>query len=356
MAPRGIAGVSDLADQPLPAETLQELAALAREGVLAGLLRQPPVAARRLTGHASSRRFYRLAWRDGSTAVAVVYPDGAGDGVRRYAGTAAWLRRAGVRVPRVLAVGTRALLVSDAGDRLLDAWPRAGGARRRCYRQAFAFLEAIRRHARREPLPPGPPGLDARRLRAELDYLERHAAAGEVAGRDDRSIWYARLVEAIAALPVVACHRDYHARNLLVREGRVWVVDFQDLMPGPLWYDHASLLWDNYCDVPREWQGELLAPVLAATCAHPPPRADAAVPAWPRGLSPGARQAFCLVGVQRSLKALGTFAYQVRVAGREEYRGCVARTLEHVRAAVGQLGWAGFAAALRPLEAALRAL
>ncbi len=54
----------------------------------------------------------------------------------------------------------------------------------------------------------------------------------------------------IAAEPRVVVHRDYQSRNLLVKNGRVRVIDFQDALMGARQYDLVSLLRDSYVVLP----------------------------------------------------------------------------------------------------------
>ena len=44
----------------------------------------------------------------------------------------------------------------------------------------------------------------------------------------------------------VYCHRDFHSRNLMVKENQTVLIDFQDAGSGPWYYDLASLLYDSY--------------------------------------------------------------------------------------------------------------
>lgn len=47
--------------------------------------------------------------------------------------------------------------------------------------------------------------------------------------------------------PQVSVHRDFHSRNIMVRDNRsLSVIDFQDTVTGPLTYDAVSLLKDCY--------------------------------------------------------------------------------------------------------------
>ena len=49
----------------------------------------------------------------------------------------------------------------------------------------------------------------------------------------------------MASLPRVLCHRDFHVRNIMVKNGIQYLIDFQDARWGPLVYDVASLVKDS---------------------------------------------------------------------------------------------------------------
>ena len=53
--------------------------------------------------------------------------------------------------------------------------------------------------------------------------------------------------------------RDFQSRNIMVREGDVWFIDYQGGRRGALQYDVASLLYDAIVEVPDEQREELLA-------------------------------------------------------------------------------------------------
>ncbi len=52
--------------------------------------------------------------------------------------------------------------------------------------------------------------------------------------------------------------RDFQSRNLMVRDGQVYFIDYQGGMKGALQYDVASLLWQARADLPDEWKSKLL--------------------------------------------------------------------------------------------------
>ena len=305
-----------------------------------------------LPGHASTRRYFRVLGTRRKYILAV-YPEGAHDALKRYLRASDWFAAAGVRVPRVEATNERAILLDDIGDSLLVEVP-PGPERMRLYRQAMTVLARVARHGRATEPPNADWRLDATRLRRELAFAEEHAIGTWMGGGGDRATRdraFDRLAQLVGSMPRVICHRDYHARNLMVRDERLTVIDFQDVMWGPVFYDAASLLWDNYCDLdPR-----VVAKLLSRSHADSPVRGLApvdglAIPEHPQGLPPAARQAFALVAAQRHIKALGTFGYQVTVAGNVAFARFGKRTRGHVRAALRGLGWHELEETLSPFD------
>jgi len=53
-------------------------------------------------------------------------------------------------------------------------------------------------------------------------------------------------------------HRDFQSRNIMVRQGRLWILDFQGMRYGPPAYDLASLLLDPYVSIPAGLQNRLV--------------------------------------------------------------------------------------------------
>jgi aminoglycoside/choline kinase family phosphotransferase len=53
-------------------------------------------------------------------------------------------------------------------------------------------------------------------------------------------------------------HRDFHSRNIMVTEGELALVDFQDMVNGPLLYDLMSLMKDCYYVINKDKYAELM--------------------------------------------------------------------------------------------------
>src|SRR3569623_450036 len=102
------------------------------------------------------------------------------------------------------------------------------------------------------------------------------------------------------AQPQVFVHRDYHSRNLMVRDaGNPGILDFQDAVYGPITYDLVSLLRDAYI----QWDEEMVL--------------DWAIRYWERARKAGLPvtpdvdafyRDFEIMGLQRFLFVFGIFA------------------------------------------------
>jgi aminoglycoside/choline kinase family phosphotransferase len=68
--------------------------------------------------------------------------------------------------------------------------------------------------------------------------------------------WLADRINAIQ--PVGFMHRDFQSRNIMVADGRFYIIDFQGGRLGPPHYDLASLLIDPYVDLPVALRETLL--------------------------------------------------------------------------------------------------
>jgi len=161
------------------------------------------------------------------------------------------------------------------------------------------------------------PALDMDRFRFEMDFfvenfVERHRKirADQGALRD----LLLKLAEEAARTPrSVMCHRDYHCRNIMVRPtGSLALIDLQDARWGPDTYDLVSLIFDSYADFAPAWIEPLILRYLETAGIND----DALL-----------RHRIHVVGAERMIKALGTFGYQIEVAGRARYVDAIPRTL-----------------------------
>jgi hypothetical protein len=89
------------------------------------------------------------------------------------------------------------------------------------------------------------------------------------------------------------------------RDGRLFIIDFQDARMGPDTYDLVSLLRDSYVDISEDVLEDYIAYFLAFRGGTPSPEERREF-----------RRRFDLMALQRNLKALGTFGYQTATRSR----------------------------------------
>lgn len=59
-------------------------------------------------------------------------------------------------------------------------------------------------------------------------------------------------------------HRDFQARNILLKDGKPWIIDFQGGRRGPIYYDVASFVWQARSRFPESTKKRLLEAYLKA--------------------------------------------------------------------------------------------
>jgi N-acetylmuramate 1-kinase len=283
-----------------------------------------------LTGDASDRRYYRVLVPEGPSIVLSLYSSAFSFEKLSFVNVARLLDQMPVPIPTVLghAEEIGVLALEDLGDVTLQAHLGAATAAEHAaiYRQAVALIATLqRRGADLEDSAYLPYGIafDVEKLSWELDFFINHfieAYRGIViapSALEELRQAFRDVIEELAAEPRVLCHRDYHSRNLMLHQDKLYIIDFQDARMGPDTYDLVSLLRDSYVDLPEQTVAELIAYFLAL-----------------KGLT-GAeaefRMRFDLMALQRNLKALGTFGYQTTARRNPVYIQYIPRTLRYVR-------------------------
>jgi aminoglycoside/choline kinase family phosphotransferase len=307
------------------ADARERIAAyLSRTGLAANAPRVVP-----LTGDASDRRYFRLLFPDAPSIVLALYAGPFDFATLSFANVARLLEQMPVPIPAILghADDIGILALEDLGDVTLQAHLGAATAAEHAalYRQAVALIATLQRRgeelASPEYLPYGI-AFDADKLMWEFQFFIKHfleayrGSSVTDARRDVLAAEFTAIAEELASESRVLCHRDYHSRNLMLHEGVLYLIDFQDARMGPDTYDLVSLLRDSYVDFGEQQVEELIAFFLAL-----------------RGTSDAAefRRRFDLMALQRNLKALGTFGFQTS-RGNTVYIQYIPRTLSYARA------------------------
>ena len=65
-------------------------------------------------------------------------------------------------------------------------------------------------------------------------------------------------------------YRDFQSRNVMIKDGEPWFIDFQGGRKGPVFYDVASFLWQAKANLPDSLRGELLEDYINALRKYTP--------------------------------------------------------------------------------------
>jgi aminoglycoside/choline kinase family phosphotransferase len=265
---------------------------------------------KKLRGEASTRNFFRVSFKNRSL-VAMVYPVDSTDEIDHIEHFTRLYTAHGLKVPAIEAViGKRIILQEDLGDLLVQtAFARFSREEKK------KVLERIARMVvklGRIPVEHTVAVLDTARMKWEMDFFLTHFVPGFCAPGVDTEQLRRKLHEMVERIyPIKTfAHRDFHSRNMLFFRGDVYLVDFQDSLAGPMFYDLVSFLFDAYLDL-GTLRGYFLDLLHERNIAIDETR-------------------YFLTALQRNVKALGTFGFQVTVRKNLIYKKYMARTVRHI--------------------------
>jgi N-acetylmuramate 1-kinase len=308
-----------------------------------------------LKGDASNRRYLRVGTWPQSWVVMVMpeqphkSEEAAGVAVAAelpFVDVQRYLARLGVRVPAILRYDEPAgmMVLEDLGDVTLERALKDTGAEA-LYGSAVDMLSRLRAAAEANP---DAASIAFRRAFEEDLYLwELHhfrewgleAWSGKVPTSSERAVLeeaFKSMARRLAASPRGFTHRDYQSRNLMVKDGELVVIDFQDALLGPRAYDLVALLRDSYVALDEELVEAMLRRYQEAL--------DKAT--GKKQSAQDFRAFFDLLTVQRKLKDAGRFEFIHRQKQNASFLPHIPQSLAYVRRAFERL----------PTDAAVQAL
>lgn len=243
----------------------------------------PPVTIMPLEGDGSSRQLFRLVGSGYETAIGVFGPDREEN--RAFLGYSRALRGTGLPVPEVYAANEeyRTYIEEDLGDTtLFDALSTArkheGGdfpaSMLPLYERVVAELPRFQvlggkvidyslAYPRAE--------FDRQSILWDLNYFKYHFLKlaqipfNEARLEKDFKTFTAFLTKADRRHFL---YRDFQSRNIMIREGDPWFIDYQGGRKGALQYDIASLLYDAKAALPEAVKERLLEHYLDSLSNH----------------------------------------------------------------------------------------
>ncbi len=120
-------------------------------------------------------------------------------------------------------------------------------------------------------------------------------------------------------------HRDFQSRNIMIKNGRGYFIDFQGGRQGPVQYDLASLLIDPYVDLPPALQERLL---------------DAAILCLEQWIDVDPvqfRKGYRYCSLSRNLQILGAFGFLSRVRQKTSFAQYIPAALRHLKRQLAEM-------------------
>jgi aminoglycoside/choline kinase family phosphotransferase len=288
---------------------------------------------------ASFRRYFRVDTHPTGSCIIMDAPPEKED-CHAFVKVAKLMEQAGLPAPRLLAWNQDAgfMLLSDLGSQTMmeaiapplavDAIADPSAATFDLYMQAAEALVRWQLSSKPGVLPPYDDALLSRELALFPDwYVAKYRAFALTAEQQsmlDDAFKHIKTsnLESLGGARVFV-HRDYMARNLMVADGQLGILDFQDAVYGPITYDIASLMRDAFLT----WEEDFVL--------------DITVRYWQKARKVGLPvgddfgefyRAVEWMGLQRHLKILGIFARLTLRDGKPKYLADTPRFIKYVRA------------------------
>lgn len=110
------------------------------------------------------------------------------------------------------------------------------------------------------------PAMDERAVRWDLNYFKYCFLKGtkiefsEPKLEDDFDSMVANILSPLRGEPerVFFLYRDFQSRNVMIKDGKPYFIDFQGGRKGPTQYDVASFLWQAKANIPQPLREELI--------------------------------------------------------------------------------------------------
>ncbi|MGE0764643.1 MAG: aminoglycoside phosphotransferase family protein [Bdellovibrionales bacterium] len=291
-----------------------------------------------LAGDASSRRYYRIVFADKSWVLMSWEPFPNPD-TFPFLNVLKHFQKHQVQVPEVVDFSSEhgLVLLEDLGDLTLERkfWENQNQELvLPFYRQAIDELIKIHFFATADEDPKCSAfqvAFDTKKFMWEMNYGREHvleklnALPMNTKTQESLTRIFTEICERLDREPKYLAHRDYHSRNLMMKLGKMRVIDFQDARLGPIQYDLVSLLHDSYVNLSENSQREILKYYL-----------DCAKPHLPGKFSRDHfDEIFRLQLLQRCFKACGSFASFYNLRSDRRYLKYIQPTLIKVAAMLG---------------------
>ncbi|MBO4698963.1 phosphotransferase [bacterium] len=299
-----------------------------------------------LFGDASGRSYCRIHFENMTVVmmkVANIKPGefGRGDSFTDFIAIRSFLCGIGVNVPEILAVipEQKAMLLEDLGDTTLFKLIENDCRNKFEYIKGALDLLADTQKKLYNRTKFDTPA-DKRRFTAQLFMDEfyhfyEYMIAKRVYAVPYKDLWpklerhCRKISKELCSLPNFFSHRDFQSKNIMVKDDKHYLIDFQDALGAPVVYDLVSLLRDSYVTLSKDELSSLLSYFWNTNSVMHEFFNDYTA----------FEHAFYLQTLQRKMKDAGRFVYLNQVKGKEWFVPYILPTLGYVKDALEKLGF-----------------
>lgn len=218
----------------------------------------------KLTGDASTRRYYRLFTSQGTFVVCLDNPFTESTETHPFVSVQQFLEKNKVKVPAILDhnLSRGYLLQEDLGNETLLHHLSSIGSKEEefeIYKKIVDQLLELHRIPQSAVVNPNLFKLkfDLQKYMDETRFTFKYFLNFFSKIQDENIVTelealFEPIMQRLAARKMVITHRDFHSRNIMVKDGEFTFIDFQDARWGIPQYDLVSLLEDCYYDLNEE--------------------------------------------------------------------------------------------------------
>jgi aminoglycoside/choline kinase family phosphotransferase len=233
-----------------------------------------------LAGDASNRKYYRVVHDDRSSVLMAWDPF---EDIQNYPflSVLSHFKKHNVFVPEVIGMAPPLglVLLEDLGDLTLERkfWENQNQSTSLPF-YFQAMDELIKIHyvcsADRSPCSAFNIQFDTEKLLWEMNYGYEHLlqklCAADLNAEDEKELKriFIDICQKLDREDKYIAHRDYHSRNLMIKFGKMRVIDFQDARMGPIQYDIVSLIQDAYVSLNEEVSKQIIDYYLLQRADH----------------------------------------------------------------------------------------
>ncbi len=246
------------------------------------------------------------------------------DGLEQFLDRQKTFLKAQITVPEIKAVDQKKglILLEDLGSLTLNHYTKQNGTHTiKYYKQAINHMISLQKH------PVHWPRFKKSLLFKEMLYTKEYLTCQLLHFSWKKTFlnkcfneWY-EICNLLDSYPHRPTHRDFHSQNLLIKNQKIYVIDFQSAGLLPRCYDLSSLIYDPYTQLSSSLRKQILQDLIQKQ-----PCSQMAI-----------QTELLTTGVQRIFKASGSFASFYFLRGQTSHLPYILPALKTLKTLLEQI-------------------